>query len=108
MYMDGLRSIQKEVNDWAQTLTVPYWKPLENLARLTEEVGELARALNIRYGAKKKKPTDHESDIENEMGDIIFTLAAIANSMDLDLDRGFKNAMNKCYNRDKDLHEKKS
>jgi NTP pyrophosphatase (non-canonical NTP hydrolase) len=32
-----------------------YWPPLSNLARLIEEVGELARELNHRYGHKTKK-----------------------------------------------------
>jgi NTP pyrophosphatase (non-canonical NTP hydrolase) len=102
-----MKQIQKTVDDWAQTLKVPYWQPLENMARLSEEVGELAREINIRYGAKKKKPTEDSKDIEDEMGDIIFTLAYIANGLGLDLERGFNHAMDKCYGRDKDLHEKK-
>lgn len=102
-----MKEIQKTVDDWAQTLKVPYWQPLENMARLSEEVGELAREINIRFGAKKKKPAEEGGDIENEMGDIIFTLACIANGLGLDLQRGFDRAMDKCYGRDKDLHEKK-
>ena len=102
-----MKDIQKTVDDWAQTLAKPYWQPLENLARLSEEVGELAREINIRYGAKKKKPTEESQEIEDEMGDIIFTLACIANGLELDLQRGFDHAMDKCYGRDKDLHEKK-
>lgn len=102
-----MKEIQKAVDDWAQTLETPYWQPLENLARLSEEVGELARELNIRFGAKKKKPKEEVGEIEDEMGDIIFTLACIANTLDLDLQKGFDHAMSKCYGRDKDLHEKK-
>ena len=102
-----MKDVQKRVDDWAQTLKVPYWQPLENMARLTEEVGELARELNIRFGAKKKKSADDGGEVEAEMGDIIFTLACIANGLGLDLQRGFDSAMDKCYGRDKDLHEKK-
>lgn len=102
-----MKDIQKTVDDWAQTLATPYWQPLENLARLSEEVGELARELNIRYGAKKKKPTEETKDVEDEMGDIIFTLACIANSIGIDLQKGFDHSMEKCYGRDKELHEKK-
>lgn len=105
--MTSMREIQRAVDAWAKTLTTPYWQPLENLARLSEEVGELARELNIRYGAKKRKPHEENKEIENEMGDIIFTLACIANSLDLDLQKGFDHSMEKCYGRDKDLHEKK-
>ncbi len=32
-----------------------YWAPLSSLARLTEEVGELAREINHAYGEKPKK-----------------------------------------------------
>ena len=102
-----MKDVQQQVDEWAQSLKIPYWQPLEILARLTEETGELAKELNIRYGAKKKKPTDDTTDVEDEMGDIIFTLACLANSLGLDLDRGFGHAMDKCYGRDKNLHEKK-
>ena len=102
-----MKTIQKQVDDWAQTLETPYWQPLEIVARLVEEVGEVARAVNIEFGAKKQKPGEDLQDIENELGDVIFTLACIANSLDLDLERGFQHSMKKCTGRDKDLHVKK-
>ncbi len=101
-----MNQMQKQVDEWTQGLKVPYWQPLEILARLTEETGELAKELNIRFGAKKKKPTDQTAEVEDEIGDILFTVACLANSLDLDLDRGFQHALDKCYGRDKDLHEK--
>ena len=43
-----LKDIQKEVDDWINQFKIGYWKPHEVLARLTEETGELAKAiLNI-------------------------------------------------------------
>jgi NTP pyrophosphatase (non-canonical NTP hydrolase) len=66
-----------------------------------------AKELNIRFGSKKKKPTNDTVDIEDEIGDIVFTLACLANALDLDLEKGFQNSMTKCYERDKALHEKK-
>lgn len=105
--MERLKDIQKEVDAWVQTTKAGYWQPLENFARLAEEVGEVSRELNIRFGPKKKKSADDGADLENEMGDIIFTLACLANSLELDLDRGFNHAMGKVHGRDKDLHEKK-
>ena len=103
----SLKDVQQDVDKWTQTLKVPYWQPLEILARITEEVGELARELNIRFGAKKKKPTDDTRDVEDEIGDIIFSLACLSNSLSLDMTRGFTHAMDKTSGRDKDLHEKK-
>ncbi|HSX39582.1 MAG TPA: MazG nucleotide pyrophosphohydrolase domain-containing protein, partial [Candidatus Saccharimonadales bacterium] len=83
-------------------------KPLEIMARLTEEVGEVAREVNHIYGPKKKKQSEKEYDLEEELGDIIFTITCLANSLDMDLDRGFSKVMKKCYGRDKDRFEKKT
>lgn len=102
-----LKDYQKEVDEWVTQYKIGYFKPLEILARLTEETGELARELNHRYGPKQKKTTEEKKDIEDEMADIIFTLICLANSLDLDLDRGFRSALDKCYGRDKDRFEKK-
>ena len=41
------------------------------------------------------------------MADIIFTLSCLANSLNLDIEGGFKRVMDKCYGRDKDRWEKK-
>lgn len=99
--------MQKAVDKWISELRVGYFKPLEILARLTEEVGELARELNHRFGPKKKKPEEETMEIGDEMVDIIFTLICMANSLNIDLDKHFKRAMDKCYDRDKDRWEKK-
>ena len=50
-----------------------YWEPLSMLARLTEEVGELARAMNQRYGGKRKKFDGDGNDIEDEISEKGFT-----------------------------------
>lgn len=102
-----MKKIQKEVDDWVQQYKIGYFKPLEIIARLAEETGELAREINHRFGPKKKKETDDTRDIEDEIGDIIFTLACLSNSLDLDMDRGFKSVMDKLNSRDKDRWEKK-
>lgn len=95
------------VDGWAQQFKIPYWQPLEIMARLTEEVGELAREINHSFGPKKKKATEDKKEIGEEMADIIFTLSCMANSLGIDLDEGFQKAMDKCYGRDKDRFEKK-
>jgi NTP pyrophosphatase (non-canonical NTP hydrolase) len=102
-----LKEIQKQVDDWAKQFKIPYWQPLEIMARLTEETGELAREINHRFGPKKKKSGEEKREMEEEAGDIIFTLCCLANSQGLDLDKGFKRAMDKCYGRDNERFEKK-
>ncbi|MAZ40748.1 nucleotide pyrophosphohydrolase [bacterium] len=97
-----MKEHQKEVEEWVQQIKIGYWKPLEIMARLTEETGELAREINHRFGPKKKKDTEDIKELEDEAADIIFTLCCLANSLDLDLDEGFKRVMDKCHGRDKD------
>lgn len=103
----SLKDVQKQVDDWVQQYKVPYWPVFEQMARLTEEVGELAREYNHRYGSKPKKSSEENKEVEDELADIIFTLACMANSQGLNLDEGFKRVMEKCYSRDKDRWEKK-
>lgn len=102
-----MKKIQKQVDDWVKQYKIGYFKPLEILARLTEEVGELAREINHRYGPKKKKSTEELSEVGDETADIIFTLACLANSLNIDLDKHFKRIMKKYEVRDKDRYEKK-
>ena len=101
------RKAQKEVHDWVSQYEVPYWKPHEILARLTEEVDELAREINHRYGPKKKKNTEGERELADEVGDVMFTLLCLSNSQKIDLDVVFKRVMAKCYGRDASRFKKK-
>tara|TARA_Y100000034_G_scaffold101957_1_gene126572 strand:+ start:590 stop:907 length:318 start_codon:yes stop_codon:yes gene_type:complete len=105
--MDYLKKYQDEVEKWAQQFKVPYWSPLSQLARLTEETGELAREINDRYGNKPKKSTEEKKEIADELGDIQFTIICMANSLGINLDDAFEKVMEKYQVRDKDRHEKK-
>jgi NTP pyrophosphatase (non-canonical NTP hydrolase) len=77
-----------------------YWTPLSSLARLTEEVGELAREINHSYGEKPKKSSEGRGSIASEIGDILFIVAALANSIEVDLDSAFEAVMAKYRRRD--------
>ena len=72
-----------------------------------EETGELAREINRRFGPKKKKSSEAEKDIGEEIGDILFTLTCLANSLKIGLDESFRKVMDKCYGRDKDRYAKR-
>ena len=103
----ALKKIQKEVDGYIKQLKVGYFKPFEILARLIEEVGEVARELNHMFGPKKRKATEDKADLEEELGDVIYTVICLANSLGLDLDRAMKKVMKKINTRDKDRWEKK-
>lgn len=77
------------------------------MARLTEEVGELAREVNHFHGEKPKKATEKQKTMEEEMGDVLFVLSCFANSLDIDLSESFEIAMNKIETRDKDRWTRK-
>ena len=103
-----LNEIQRDVNEWAQQFNPAYWLPLEQLARLAEEVGELAREVNHVHGAKKKKANESESSIGKELSDVIFTVCCIANREGIDMQKEWEEMMEKKqYGRDNNRFEKK-
>lgn len=78
------------------------------MARLTEEVGELAREVNHYYGEKPKKPSEEVKTIEDELGDMMFVLSCFANSFEIDLSEAFNRSITKIETRDKDRWTKKN
>ena len=102
-----LKKIQKQVDYWVKQYKNPYWSSLSILARITEEVGELAQELNDRYGGRVKKSGEDTKEIGDEICDVLFALVCLANSHKINLDEAWKRVMDKCYGRDKDRYEKK-
>jgi NTP pyrophosphatase (non-canonical NTP hydrolase) len=101
-----IRQAQAEVDAYIGQFREGYWPPLANLARLVEEVGELARELNHRYGAKPKKPGEPEQDVALELADILFVVVAIANEQKIDLEDAFARVLEKYRVRDADRWER--
>ncbi len=99
--------IQKDVDRYINQFKEGYFPPLSMLARLTEELGELARALSHDAGFKKPKPGEDPGNVEGELCDLIFVAVCLANSMNIDLDAAFARAMQKYYERDKDRWTRK-
>ena len=63
----SLIDYQKEVHKWVSQFNPPYWPPLEMMARLSEETGEVAREINHLYGTKKKKASEDKKELANEL-----------------------------------------
>jgi NTP pyrophosphatase (non-canonical NTP hydrolase) len=95
-----LRDAQTRVDHWISQFEEGYFHPLTNLARLTEEVGELAREINHRFGQKTKKPEEAPGDLAMEMADILFVLICMANREGIDLQDAFDRMMQKVETRD--------
>ncbi|EXJ22422.1 MazG nucleotide pyrophosphohydrolase [Alkalibacterium sp. AK22] len=98
--MTEMDEMQKRVDQYISQFKSGYFSPLGQLARLTEEVGELAREVNHRYGEKQKKSSEIEKKVEEEIGDVMFVLICLANSLDIDLSESFDLVMNKFDERD--------
>lgn len=95
-----LGELQQGIDEWMSQFEAGYWPPLANLARLTEEVGELAREINHLHGPKSKKAGETESSIAAELGDILFTVATLANSLGISLDDAAAATLEKVKARD--------
>ena len=102
-----LPGIQRDVDAYISQFKEGYFPPLVNLARLTEEVGELARELNHRFGPKTKKPDEAEGDIALELADILFVVVVLANQLGIDLDEAVERTLTKYRVRDVDRWERK-
>jgi len=96
----SLSESQQRVDTWIAQFEEGYFHPLTNLARLTEEVGELAREINHRFGQKTKKLNEPEGDLAMEIADIVFVLICIANREGIDLQEAFDRMMDKVERRD--------
>lgn len=106
-YMTDMKKMQQEVDQYIGQFKTGYFSPLGQLARLTEEVGELAREINHHYGEKQKKETEAAKEMEEELGDILFVIISLANSLDIDLSEAFEQVMQKLNSRDTFRFERK-
>jgi NTP pyrophosphatase (non-canonical NTP hydrolase) len=102
-----LSKVQRDVHEFTKQFEPQYWPPLEMMARLSEETGEVAREINHSYGHKKKKPGEETRGLGGELVDIIFTVGCIANSQGIDLGEEWERMMDKLYKRDSNRYEKK-
>lgn len=105
--MTDIKDMQKEVDKYIGQFKTGYFSPLGQIARLTEEVGELAREINHVHGEKKKKKEEADKAIEEELGDVLFVIISLANSLDIDLSEAFDLIMNKFNTRDYNRFERK-
>ncbi len=95
-----IEEAQERVDDWISRFEDGYWPPLTNLARLIEEVGELAREMNHRFGHKTKKPDEPPQDLALELADVLFVLLVIANEQRIDLNEALEQVLGKYRTRD--------
>jgi NTP pyrophosphatase (non-canonical NTP hydrolase) len=95
-----LRQTQQLVDSWMRQRGWEYWHPLSQLARMTEELGELARLVNHLYGEKPKKIDEPEQELGLEIADLLYTMICLANSQGIDVQSALERVIEKYGTRD--------
>jgi NTP pyrophosphatase (non-canonical NTP hydrolase) len=89
-----LKECQKKVDDWVQQFDEAYWPHLAMSACLVEEVGEVSREINNIEKYKTKRETS-VSDLDVEIGDVLFSIICIANYYKIDMESTFMKTLEK-------------
>ncbi len=99
-----IAKLQKQIDDWIKTYGVRYYNELTNMAILTEEVGEVARIMARKYGEQSSKKNDEDYNLADELADVIFVVACIANQTGISLTEAIEKNIEKKTIRDKTRH----
>ena len=100
-----IEQLQQRVDEWITTVGGRYFSPLTNMAILTEEVGEVARIMARRYGDQSEKPSDRDRDLGDELADVIWVVACLANQTGIDLTAAIERNFAKKTTRDATRHQ---
>jgi len=92
----NFETLQEVVDQWIQGHG-RYWNKFEILARLTEDLGEVASTLQHAEGLRSGRD---DLELADEIGDLLFTLAAFANVNGLRLGDCVNGVMEKYQTRD--------
>lgn len=100
-----IEEFQSEVDRWISTVGVRYFSPLTNMAILSEEVGEVARIMARRYGEQSEKSSDKNMNLGDELADVLWVVACLANQTGIDLTEAIKRNFDKKNSRDSLRHK---
>ncbi|HSJ58848.1 MAG TPA: nucleotide pyrophosphohydrolase [Anaerolineae bacterium] len=99
-----MQTFQAEIDAWVTGPGAGYWTPHQNVARIAEEVGELARLVNHLYGPKPKKADEAKQELGEELADIVFAVICLANSEGIDLGERLEAVIAKVWTRDRERY----
>ena len=99
-----LSEAQQKVDEWIKTIGVKYFSELTNLGILMEEVGELSRIMVRTYGQQSFKENDKNSNLADEMADVLWVLICLANQTGVNLTEALHKNFIKKTVRDRDRH----
>ncbi|KKN06965.1 hypothetical protein LCGC14_1071850 [marine sediment metagenome] len=81
---NSISEIQKIVNNWILEHG-GYWPPLSMICAIIEELGEVAKEINSLERYKPKKTKKSNSNLGEELSDLLFSIMCIANFYKIDL-----------------------
>lgn len=93
----SLGKIQNEVDALVKEIG-GYWRPFQLLTAIVEELGELAKELQLKHGLR---PKEKETALNRETGDLFFTLICFANAHNISLEKTILKTIEKYRERDK-------
>ncbi|MCA9485956.1 MAG: nucleotide pyrophosphohydrolase [Nanoarchaeota archaeon] len=100
-----IKEMQEKVHKWAEKHG-GYWEPMNLLGRLTEETGEVARIMNSKFGQKKIRNPKNESELAEELADILIVITALANTQKINLEKALTKKLKKDLKANKGLYIK--
>ena len=89
-----MKEAQKKVREYFEKGQFEVWPRFAILARLNEEISEIARIIFIEEGLRKKKESDNLNYVD-EFGDALFQLIHLANQCNVDLDEALEHVFKK-------------
>lgn len=95
-----INELQNNVDAWIKKSEKGYFSELTNLGIFMEEVGEMARCIVREKGEQRKKESDKNVNLADEMADVLWVLSALANQCDIDLEEAVKKNLDKKNMRD--------
>ncbi|WP_041178341.1 nucleotide pyrophosphohydrolase [Blattabacterium sp. (Blaberus giganteus)] len=100
-----INNLQKIVHNWIMNHGIRYFDVLTNTILLSEEVGEVSRIIARNYGEQsKKKNCKKNEDLGEELSDVLFIIACLANQTGINLEESFHKKLKKKEIRDHDRH----
>jgi NTP pyrophosphatase (non-canonical NTP hydrolase) len=93
-----LRKCQEDVNSYFDRLDsmkgAKKWPRFVSLARLNEEIAEIARIISVEEGYRQRWKVDN-MNFTDEFGDALFQLIHLANECNVDLEESWDFVMKK-------------
>lgn len=99
-----IADLQHTVDQWITSIGHGYFSPLTNMAILAEETGEVARIIAREHGEQSWRPGAQKPLLADELADVLWVVAAIANQSGIDLTQAIHRNIDKKTARDSSRH----